>query len=346
MDTVHKIITANANNMSTIADKSVHLIVTSPPYPLIEMWDEAFSLQDRFISSALETGQGEEAFLKMHVLLNEIWKECDRVLIDGGFVCVNIGDATRNIGGLFQMYSNHTQVTKSFIDMKYSVLPDILWRKPSNSPNKFMGSGMYPAGAYVTHEHEYILIFRKGGNRQFSEQEKLMRRKSAYFWEERNIWFSDLWEIKGTQQNITKKTAERKRNASFPIEIPYRLINMYSIEGDTILDPFVGLGTTSIASISAHRNSIGVEIDRSIVELAKENIISSMPIIQELPRQRIIKHNAFINSLSHEKRTACYMNENHRFRVKTKQETQLRLDLPMYFLVNDDCIVCRYAKIL
>ena len=193
----------------------------------------------------------------MHNMLNDVWKECDRVLKDGGFVCINIGDATRTINNKFQLYPNHAKIIEFFSSIGYSVLPDIHWHKQSNAPNKFMGSGMYPAGAYVTYEHEYILIFRKGNKRTFQRQEKYLRQKSAYFWEERNIWFSDLWNIKGTMQRMSGASKiVRNRNASFPLEIPYRLINMYSIEGDTVLDPFFGLGTTGIASIISNRNSI------------------------------------------------------------------------------------------
>lgn len=112
--TTHIILNCNSNNLKSLNDKSVHLIVTSPPYPMIEMWDE-----------------------------------CDRILVDNGFVCINIGDATRTIEENFQLFSNHTQIINYYLGKGYSVLPDIHWRKQSNTPNKYMGSGMYPAGAYL-----------------------------------------------------------------------------------------------------------------------------------------------------------------------------------------------------
>ena len=154
--TSHTIINSSSSNMSKLEDKSIDLIVTSPPYPMIEMWDEMFSKQSCEIADSLASGEGNRAFELMHLILDKTWKECDRVLKDGGFVCINIGDATRTINDNFQLYSNHTRVIDSFVTMGYSVLPDIHWRKRTNSPNKFMGSGMYPAGAYVTYEHEYI----------------------------------------------------------------------------------------------------------------------------------------------------------------------------------------------
>ena len=140
--------------MDFIADGSVNLIVTSPPYPMIEMWDELFISQDSSIKNDLDEGKGYDSFNKMHSLLNNTWKECDRVLAEHGFICINIGDATRTLNGEFQLYSNHSKIIEFFSSLGYSVLPDILWRKPSNSPNKFMGSGMYPAGAYVTYEQD------------------------------------------------------------------------------------------------------------------------------------------------------------------------------------------------
>ena len=164
--TEHKIIIGDSKNISCIKDKSVQLIVTSPPYPMIEMWDDMFCKQDSAIKGCLESGDGTSAFQKMHDLLDKTWEECDRVLADNGFVCINIGDATRTINDNFQLYSNHTRIINYFQSKGYSILPDIHWRKQSNAPNKFMGSGMFPAGAYVTYEHEYILIFRTNGGSQ------------------------------------------------------------------------------------------------------------------------------------------------------------------------------------
>lgn len=175
---------------------------------------------------------------------------------------------------------------------------------------------MYPAGAYVTYEHEYILVFRKGGKRKFDAQAAQLRRESAYFWEERNEWFSDLWEIKGTNQKIGKSSS-RLRNASFPFEIPYRLINMYSIKGDIVLDPFCGLGTTNLACMASERNSIGVDIDEAICKNAVANLRKKTDAVNEIIDKRIDRHISFISSLSDDKRKKCYINEKHHFPVKT-----------------------------
>ena len=342
--TKHEIITGNSNQLQSIPDGSVQLIVTSPPYPMIEMWDDVFSAQDPSIHSDLESGNGNTAFIKMHKLLNDIWRECDRVLANNCFVCINIGDATRTINGDFQLYSNHTQIINYFLSMGYSVLPDIHWRKQSNAPNKFMGSGMYPAGAYVTYEHEYILVFRKGGKRVFKGEEKKLRQKSAFFWEERNTWFSDLWELKGTTQSIIASNASRSRNASYPLEIPYRLINMYSVEGDTVLDPFAGLGTTNIACMISNRNSIGVDIDSGIATLALDNMKQSISVLNSVIDRRIRKHIDFISDLSDEKRKKCYHNDHHGFLVKTKQETAIQIDQLAGISREGNVIICDYEN--
>lgn len=344
MATTHVIYNKNSNSMSEMASSSVDLIVTSPPYPMIKMWDNVFSAQDELITLDLMNGRGQDAFLKMHYILNQVWDECDRVLKDGGFACINIGDAVRTVGKDFQMFSNHTQVINYFTSMGYQVLPDILWHKVSNAPNKFMGSGMYPAGAYVTYEHEYILIFRKGGKRTFTGKEKELRQKSAYFWEERNTWFSDIWELNGTSQQA-KGMNNRQRTAAFPFELPYRLINMYSVEGDTVLDPFSGTGTTTLASAASNRNSIGYEIDKEYYNLAIENIFVTKNQLNNYIADRIKRHTSFIDSLNNEQKAKCYFNTIGQFKVKTKQETKIDLQKIDKLCRDGNRFVCIYKPI-
>ena len=95
--TTHKILNANSACLSSVPDASVDLVVTSPPYPMIEMWDDLFYNEDQSITRDLNYGRGLAAFTKMHEILNCVWKECDRVLKNNGFVCINIGDATRTL---------------------------------------------------------------------------------------------------------------------------------------------------------------------------------------------------------------------------------------------------------
>lgn len=343
VSTNHQVITADSSNLDFISNGSINLIVTSPPYPMVEMWDSMFFDQDPGIRQDIEHKDGYSAFFKMHGVLNNIWEECDRVLADHGFICINIGDAVRKIGDNFQLYPNHMKVAEYFMSKGYSILPDILWRKPSNAPNKFMGSGMYPAGAYVTYEHEYVLVFRKGEKRTFTGHEKEIRQESAYFWEERNVWFSDLWEIKGTSQFISVP-GTRSRNASFPFEIPYRLVNMYSVKNDVVLDPFCGLGTTGLACMTAQRNSIGVEKDKEIAKLARDRSNTIPAELNKIINNRIAAHEAFINSLPQEKKALCYYNVAHNVLVKTQQETKLHILTVSDIHTDNNAVICCYKK--
>ena len=203
------------------------------------MWDKMFCNQNLSIKDELNRSHGMKAFELMHKELDRVWKEIFRVLKKGGFACINIGDAVRTIDGDFCLYPNHSRILHFLQDLGFHALPDILWRKQTNAPNKFMGSGMLPAGAYVTLEHEFILIVRKGSKRDFNkEQEKRNRHESALFWEERNGWFSDIWfDIKGASQVLGTRES-RLKSAAFPFEITYRLINMYSVKYDVVLDLF------------------------------------------------------------------------------------------------------------
>ena len=157
------------------------------------MWDGMFAELDPQIGELLESDEAWAAWEAMHCQLDRVYIECFRVLQPGCIAVINMGDATRTVAGDFQLFPNHARVLQGMRAAGFSPLPDILWRKPTNSPNKFMGSGMLPAGAYVTYEHEYILVFRKGSKRIFSTPaQKENRRESAFFWEERNRWFSDV----------------------------------------------------------------------------------------------------------------------------------------------------------
>jgi modification methylase len=162
MKTTHQIIFTNAQKMDCIQNESIDLMITSPPYPMVEMWDEIFSNQNPDILNALDSLDGSRAFELMHQILDLVWNEVWRVLKPGAVVCINIGDATRTIDSRFSLFTNHTRIQSYMLELGFSALPCILWRKQTNAPNKFMGSGMLPPGAYVTLEHEYILIFRKG----------------------------------------------------------------------------------------------------------------------------------------------------------------------------------------
>jgi modification methylase len=291
---------------------------------MIEMWDPLFIQADPQIEVCLTLRDGRGAFERMHRVLDLVWEELFRVLKDGAFACINIGDATRTLNGSFQLFANHARVQKKLYELGFNFLPAILWRKQTNAPNKFMGSGMLPAGAYVTLEHEYILICRKGAKRVFATaEEKQNRLTSSYFWEERNVWFSDLWEEKGVRQGVAGEGL-RNRGASFPLLLPFRLINMYSVYGDTVLDPFLGTGTSLIAAIAAGRNSVGYEIDRNFKEIIQKRLDRERLTLNRLNFQRIMDHIAFTEKCVQEKRILRYANHAYGFPVMTKQEREIK----------------------
>lgn len=326
MKTTHEIIFEDSSNINAIPANSVGLVVTSPPYPMIRMWDEMFSRQNKEIKDALENEDGSLAFELMHQKLDKVWDEVSRVLIDGGIACINIGDATRKIGGVFQLFTNHSRILSHCLNIGFVALPNILWRKTTNSPTKFMGSGMLPACAYVTLEHELILILRKGDKREFKVHEKLNRRKSSFFWEERNIWFSDVWNLKGVSQKLNDQIV-RKRSAAYPFELAYRLINMFSVKGDLILDPFLGTGTTMLAAIASARNSIGIEIEPNFKDTILSKFKDVVEFSNECIRNRIDRHLDFVDERVKTNSELKYRTEEYGFPVMTKQEVEIIFDL-------------------
>lgn len=298
--TFHKIIIGDSRRMEEVDDESVNLIVTSPPYPMIEMWDNVFRMLDNQINELwekmlIETNENnrekyiKEIYNMMHINLAKVWEECYRVLVDGGIACINIGDATRKLNGKFRLFPNHAKVIEMCEKVGFITLPYILWKKPTNKPKykgkgAFLGSGFLPPNAYVTLDCEFILLFRKGGPRKF-QQKDTYRYLSAYTKEERDKWFTQIWEIPGTKQTI-----EERRVAAFPEEVPYRLIRMFSIIGDVVLDPFLGTGTTSKVAMELKRNSIGYEIDESLVPIIKEKLkISQTALTENIYNIEIIK---------------------------------------------------------
>ena len=325
MESNHQVFFQPSQDLSNIANESISLVVTSPPYPMIEMWDGIFSAQNEDIKKTLANEDGPSAFELMNFELDKVWLECFRVLKPGGFACINIGDATRKIGKNFRLYTNHSRIITYCEEIGFQSLPMILWRKQTNAPNKFMGSGMLPSGAYVTLEHEYILIFRKGDKKMFSPDQRDARGRSAFFWEERNLWFSDIWDFKGTRQNIGNSST-RNRSAAFPFELAFRLVNMYSMAGDFVLDPFLGTGTTMMAAMATGRDSIGVEIDGELTSVIWESIYTGADDANGRQISRLIDHSAFVSDYEDRKQSELkYRNPVHDMPVMTRQELNLSL---------------------
>jgi modification methylase len=320
MRTEHALHVGDARDLA-LADDSVELVVTSPPYPMIEMWDEPFSDLDPAVGTALESGDGDAAFERMHGVLDEVWAELDRVLVDGAIACINVGDATRTVDGRFRVFPNHVRITRAFRELGFDPLPDILWRKPANSAAKFMGSGMVPPNAYPTLEHEHVLVFRRGGPRSFEPRSE-RRYESAYFWEERNRWFSDLWtDVRGTAQPLESNDL-RERSGAFPFALPYRLVNMFSTYGETVLDPFWGTGTTTLAAMVAGRNSAGYEIDERLVEAFPDRLEGVGALSRRVLADRLDAHREFVERVGRDE--LSYTAEHYDVPVRTKQERRIR----------------------
>ncbi|MCB1156512.1 MAG: site-specific DNA-methyltransferase [Leptospiraceae bacterium] len=341
----HKILIHDSRSLSEIVEPdSIDLVVTSPPYPMIQMWDELFFKMNTDIQKILEQNPSL-AFELMNQEMDKVWESLYHSIKDGGFLIINIGDATRTINGDFQLFSNHARIIQKCLQLDFKNLPNILWRKQTNAPNKFMGSGMLPAGAYVTLEHEYILIFRKGTKKNFNNKQKDIRRESSYFWEERNIWFSDIWEdVKGTKQLI-KNTETRNRSAAYPFELVYRLINMYSCKGDTVLDPFWGTGTTTLAAIASERNSIGIELEPYFKKEFLENTDSYKNSLNEYLHKRIEKHREFVKNRLESGKEIKHHNDKMNFPVMTSQEKELIIN-EVESIQNNDDIEVKYSELL
>ena len=237
----------SSERMKEVQSESVHLVVTSPPYPMIQKWDEL----DLFVRGREEYEIAPEDFWIQHDRLLRIWEEVKRVLVGGGIACINMGDATRSLNGNFCCYPNFAHTTMRLFKMGFTPLIPIIWKKISNRPNAFLGSGMLPPNGYIAQDCEYIGIFRKGSIRKFKPHD-LQRYASEFTKEERDLWFQQVWTIPGKMG--------AKETSAFPEEVPRRLIQMFSCVDEVVLDPFSGQGTTQKVCKELEREFIGYEI--------------------------------------------------------------------------------------
>ena len=267
MKTTHRVYFENSERMPALPAGSVDLIVTSPPYPMIEMWDGLFTRLSPAARKALAQRQGLAAFEAMHRVLDPVWAETHRILRPGGFACINIGDATRThrrcLHALPEPCENSHPLPRAWVHAAadHFVAQADQFAEQVHGLRHAAGRRLRHAGARV---HPGAAQRSK---RQFTHrEEKRLRRESAIFWEERNVWYSDVWfDLKGTRQGL-EKDGPRRRSGAFPFELAYRLISMFSAKGDTVLDPFLGTGTTLKAAAAAARNSIGFEIEPDFAE--------------------------------------------------------------------------------
>lgn len=252
----HKIIIGDSREMTEVANESVHLIITSPPY---------WQLKDYGTKEQIGFNDSYEDYINN---LNLVWNECFRVLHSGCRLCINIGDqfARSVYYGRYKIIPIRTEIIKFCEFIGFDYMGAIIWQKPTTMNTTggatVMGSFPYPRNGIIKIDYEFILIFKKPGNPPKVSKE--LKDKSKLSKEEWNEYFSGHWNFNGEKQT--------EHLAMFPEELPKRLIKMFSFIGDTILDPFLGSGTTTLAAKNLGRNSIGYEINPQFLSFIKEKI--------------------------------------------------------------------------
>ncbi len=254
--THHTIVQGDSRQMNSIASNSVHLVVTSPPY---------WQLKDYGTEEQIGFNDSYEAYINH---LNLTWKECYRVLKDGCRLCVNIGDqfARSSYYGRYKVIPIHAEIIKFCETIGFDFMGQIIWQKTTtmntSGGGSIMGSYPHPRNGIVKLDFEYILLFKKPGNAPKPSKEQ--KENSIMSKEDWNTYFNGHWHFGGAKQD--------KHIAMFPEELPYRLIRMFSFPEETVLDPFMGSGTTASVARKLNRNSIGYEINKDFIPLIKSRI--------------------------------------------------------------------------
>ena len=254
--------------MDAVDDESVHLVITSPPY---------WQLKDYGPKQQIGYNDSYQDYINN---LNLVWNECYRVLHKGCRLCVNIGDqfARSVYYGRYKIIPIRTEIIKFCETVGFDYMGAIIWQKVTTCNTTggatIMGSFPYPRNGIVKLDYEFILIFKKLGkppkvSKQIKEQSKLTK-------DEWNQYFYGHWNFSGEKQN--------QHLAPFPEELPKRLIRMFSFVGDTILDPFLGSGTTSLAALNLSRNSVGYEINREYRDTIKQRLHENVSVFEKEAR--------------------------------------------------------------
>lgn len=256
MKTSYKIIIGDSRWMKEVSNESVHLIITSPPY---------WQLKDYGNGSQIGFNDTYEEYINN---LNLVWNECYRVLYEGCRLCVNIGDqfARSVYYGRYKVIPIREEIIRFCETIGFDYMGAIIWQKVTTCNTTggatVMGSFPYPRNGIIKLDYEFILIFKKLGNPPKVSRE--IKEKSKLSAEEWNEYFYGHWNFSGEKQD--------KHLAMFPEELPKRLIKMFSFVGDTVLDPFLGSGTTCLAAKNLGRNSIGYEINEDFLPVIKERL--------------------------------------------------------------------------
>lgn len=244
-----------ATQLRNLPAKSVQLVVTSPPY---------YNLKDYDHPDQIGYGQSYEEYLSS---LNDVWVEAERVLEPGCRIAINIGDQflrAKDNNGVYKILPIHSDIIQQFSAIPGMIhLGPIIWRKitttKTSGGGSWMGSTYYPRDGYVTYEHEYILIFKKTGKARRPSKEA--KEKSRLTKEQRSKWFRGIWDD-------LRPARQKDHPAQFPVELPERLIRMFTFHGEQVLDPFCGSGNTLRACQKTGRAGIGVELNPEYAELA------------------------------------------------------------------------------
>ncbi len=256
MDNWAKIIIGDSRKMIEVEDSSIDLVVTSPSY---------WHIKDYGTPGQIGYGQSLHEYLKD---LYRVWKECFRVLKSGRRLCINIGDqfARSIIYGRYKVIPLHAEFISQCEEIGFDYMGSVIWQKKTTMNTtggaNVMGSYPYPPNGMVEIDYEFILIFKKPGKSQ--KVPKDLKEKSKLTKEEWKEYFYGHWYFGGARQI--------EHEAMFPEELPKRLIKMFTFVGDTVLDPFLGSGTTVKAALDLSRNAIGYEINEKFLEVIKEKL--------------------------------------------------------------------------
>jgi len=273
--THHKIIIGDSRCMMDVPDESIHLIITSPPY---------WQLKDYGNGSQIGFDDSYEDYINN---LNIVWNQCHRVLNKGCRLCVNIGDqfARSVYYGRYKVIPIRTEIIRFCETIGFDYMGAIIWQKVTTCNTTggatIMGSFPFPRNGILKIDYEFILIFKKHGKAPRVSKE--VKEKSKMTIEEWNQLFTGHWNIPGEKQD--------KHLAVFPEEVPKRLIKMFSFVNDTVLDPFLGSGTTSLAAKKLERNSIGYEINPDFLPLIKRKLGLHQKLIFEDANFEIVRQN-------------------------------------------------------
>lgn len=258
--TTHRLRLGDARDLSWIPNQSVHLVVTSPPYWTLKKYEE----NKRQLGEIADYN----GFLSE---LDKVWRECARVLSPGGRICCVIGDVCiPRREGRHRIMPLHADITVRARTFGLDALTPILWFKIANGVTEAKGNGAgfygkpYQPGAIIKNDVEYILLLRKGG--EYRSPSPMQKTLSMLTKDEMKLWLRSAWfDIKG-------ESTRRGHPAPYPQNLAERLIKLFSFAGDTILDPFVGTGTTNLAAVATGRNSIGNEIESAYLRIAEQRL--------------------------------------------------------------------------